>query len=98
MKVQKKIIDRDIILIEKQIIPIMKSFILEKNSLHMPKETVIESWLKALLSVALLGEELYYTNLYSYLQVILDDPAKCEFFTEEQSREDIFNFLDTLII
>ena len=76
----------------------MKTFIEEKKSLHLPKEVVIESWLKALLSVALLGDDTNYMNLYRYIQAILDDVDKCEFFVEEHSRDEITKFLSTLLI
>ena len=88
----------DIKLIEEEIIPIMQDFIQEKQSLHLPSEINIESWLRTLLEVAFKGEEWVYTKMYSYIRTILDDPKKCLFFIEKRSRDEISRFLTTLII
>lgn len=89
--------DDDIYLIEDNLIPIMSSFIKDKENFQDFNNIAIESWLTSLLKIALLGNVMYL-NVGRYVAVILDDIEKCKFFLSKKSRKDILEFLLSLII
>lgn len=97
MIINEKSDDHDIYLIEDNLIPIMNSFIEDKEKFKDFNTVAVESWLTSLLKVSLLGNTQYF-NVGKYVISILDDIDKCKFFISKKSRKDIISFLSTLII